>query len=80
MYKAASWDKARRVVVKMERPAGEFLFQFTFIVTTMTLQPKNVFHFYCQRGQMGNFIKGAENGFACDIMSSTDFESNAVKL
>jgi len=80
MYQAGSWDKARRVVVKMERPAGEFLFQFTFIVTNMTLQPKNVVRFYCQRGHMENFIKEAKNGFACDSMSSTDFESNAVKL
>ncbi|MTI85655.1 MAG: hypothetical protein FH756_17600 [Firmicutes bacterium] len=27
-----------------------------------------------------NFIKEAKNGFACHKMSSTDFESNAVKL
>lgn len=80
MYQASSWTQARRVVVKMERPAGELLFQFTFLVTNMTLQPKNVVHFYCQRGHMENFIKEAKNGFACDKMSSTDFESNAVKL
>jgi hypothetical protein len=46
----------------------------------MTLQPKNVIRFYCQRGHMENFIKEAKNGFACDKMSSTDFESNTVKL
>lgn len=80
MYQASSWTKARRVVVKMERPAGELLFQFTFIVTNMMLQPKNVVRFYCQRGHMENFIKEAKNGFACDKMSSTDFTSNAVKL
>jgi len=80
MYQAASWTKAHRVVVKMERPAGELLFQFTFIVTNMTLQPKNVVRFYCQRGHMENYIKEAKNGFACDKMSSTDFASNAVKL
>ncbi|WAH35288.1 IS1380 family transposase [Alicyclobacillus dauci] len=80
MYQASSWEHARRVVVKMERPAGELLFQFTFIVTNMTLQPKNVIRFYCQRGHMENFIKEAKNGFACDKMSSTAFESNAVKL
>lgn len=79
-YKANSWDRARRVVVKMERPAGELFFQFTFIVTNMELQPRNVIRFYCQRGHMENFIKEAKNGFACHKMSSTDFESNAVKL
>ncbi|WAH38849.1 IS1380 family transposase [Alicyclobacillus dauci] len=80
MYQASSWEHARRVVVKMERPAGELLFQFTFIVTNMTLQPKNIIRFYCQRGHMENFIKEAKNGFACDKMSSTDFEANVVKL
>lgn len=80
MYQASSWERSRRVVVKMERPAGELLFQFTFIVTNMTLQPKNVIRLYCQRGHMENFIKEAKSGFACDKMSSTDFESNAVKL
>lgn len=80
MYKADSWDQERRVVVKMERPAGELLFQFTFIVTNMTLQPRNVIRFYFQRGHMENFIKEAKNGFACHKMSSTDFESNVVKL
>jgi hypothetical protein len=80
MYQASSWDRARRVVVKMERPAGELLFQFTFIATNMELQPKNVVRFYFQRGHMENFIKEAKNGFSCDKMSSTDFESNVVKL
>jgi hypothetical protein len=51
-YKADTWSRARRVVVKMERLAGELLFQFTFIVTNMTLQPRNVIRFYFQRGHM----------------------------
>ncbi len=79
-YKASSWVHARRVVVKMERPAGELMFQFTFIVTNMTLQPRNVIRFYCQRGHMENFMKETKNGFACDKMISTNYESNAVKL
>ena len=80
MYQAASWKKDRRVVVKMERPAGELLFHFTFIVTNMALQPKNVLRFYFQRGHMENFIKEAKSGFACETMSSTSFETNVVKL
>lgn len=69
-----------RVVVKMEREVSELFFQFTFIVTNMELSPHNVIRFYCQRGYMENFIREAKNGFACDKMSSTDFETNAVKL
>lgn len=79
-YKANSWDCARRVVVKMERLAGELHFQFTYIVTNMAVRPKSVLRFYFQRGHMENFIKEAKNGLACDTMSSTDFETNAVKL
>jgi hypothetical protein len=80
LYQANSWDHARRVVVKMERSAGELVFQFTFIVTNMELSPRNIIRFYFQRGHMENFIKEAKNGFACNKMSSTDFESNVVKL
>lgn len=36
-YQANSWTRPRRVVVKMERPTDELLFQFTFIVTNMNL-------------------------------------------
>ncbi len=79
-YKAKSWDCSRRVVVKMERLAGELHFQFTYIVTNMTVRPKSALRFYFQRGHMENFIKEAKNGLACDTMSSTDFETNAVKL
>lgn len=80
MYQASSWNRARRVVVKMERPAEELVFHFTFIVTTLALNPKNVVRLYFQRGHMENFIKEAKNGFACSHMSSTSFEANAVKL
>jgi hypothetical protein len=79
-YKANSWSCKRRVIVKMERPAGELIFQFTFIATNMSLQPRNVIRFYFQRGHMENFIKEAKNGFVCHKMSSTSFETNAVKL
>lgn len=44
------------------------------------VQPRNVIRFYFQHGHMENFIKEAKNGFACDKMSSTDFEANTVKL
>ncbi|WP_281180422.1 IS1380 family transposase [Paenibacillus tianmuensis] len=79
-YQADSWSHARRVVVKMECPAGELHFQFTFIATNMTVSPKYVVRFYFQRGHMENFIKEAKNGFACNKMSSTDFETNVMKL
>lgn len=79
-YQAKSWDKPRRVVVKMEKPAGELLFNFTYIITNLELTPEDIVRIYCNRGHMENFIKEAKNGFACHKMSSTRFEANEIKL
>ncbi len=79
-YQAASWDKPRRVVVKIEKPANQIVFNHTFIVTNTDFAPINAVKFYCNRGTMENFIKEGKNGFAFDTMSSTDFLANANKL
>ncbi|MBA3924077.1 MAG: IS1380 family transposase [Nostocaceae cyanobacterium] len=79
-YQAKAWNCERRVVVKMEKPAGELLFNFTYMVTTLALSPEDILRIYCNRGKMENFIKEAKNGFACQKMSSTHFQANEVKL
>lgn len=79
-YQAGSWNKPRRVVVKIEKPAGEITFKHTFIVTNMDLSPKSIVKFYSNRGTMENFIKEGKNGFAFDKMSSTEFLTNANKF
>lgn len=80
-YKAGSWDKERRVIVKIEKPKGQLTFKYTFIVTNIKeWNSEKIFKFYCQRGTMENFIKEAKHGFAIDKMSSTDFWTNANKL
>ena len=79
-YRANSWNRARRVIVKMDRAADELLFRFTFIVTTMRLAPKNIAKIYFNRGTMENFIKEGKLGFAFGQMTSTEFERNACKL
>ncbi len=35
-YRAASWDRPRRVIVKVERHLGELFPRVGFIVTTLT--------------------------------------------
>ena len=70
-YKAKSWDCARCVVVKMERLAGDLHFQFTYIVTNMTVRPKSVHRFYFQRRHMENFIKEEKNRLARDTDNQT---------
>lgn len=79
-YQAKSWTRKRRVIVKMERPADELLFRFTFIVTTLSLSPENIAKIYFNRGTMENFIKEGKLGFAFGQMTSTEFERNACKL
>lgn len=80
MYKAKEWNKARRVVVKIEKPEGRFDFNYTFIVTNSNWPAFAVVQFYCKRGSMENYIKEGKNGFAFGKMSSTDYWSNANKL
>lgn len=79
-YKAKNWNTSRRVVVKLERPEGELLFHYSFIVTNLSYRPKNIVKFYQNRGTMENFIKEGKNGFAFDQLSSPDFYTNATKL
>ncbi len=79
-YKASSWKKNRRVVVKIEKPEGQLCHNYTFVVTNMTLPAKDVIKFYSNRGTMENFIKEGKNGFSFGKMSSRNFLANANKL
>jgi len=79
-YKAAKWDKERRVIVKIEKPEGQMCYNYTFVVTNMISTPKSIIMFYSNRGTMDNFIKESKNGFAFDSLSSTDYIANANKL
>ena len=56
------------------------MFNFTFIITNLELDPEDIIRIYRNRGHMENFIKEAKNGFACEKMSSTNFAANEVKL
>ena len=45
-YRAGSWDRARRVVAKVEWYRGELFPRVGFIVTNMTAGPEGVVRFY----------------------------------
>ena len=80
-YKAVSWNKERKVIVKIEKPIGELTYNYTFIVTNIkSWSVSEIVHFYCQRGSMENFIKEGKNGFAFGKMSSSNYWTNANKL
>jgi hypothetical protein len=80
-YKAGSWNKKRKVIVKIEKPKGQLTYNYTFIVTNIKdWSAREIVSFYCQRGTMENFIKEGKNGFAFGKMSSTEYWANANKL
>lgn len=80
MYQAGSWDYPRRVVCKVEKPAGQLVHMFTFIVTNMDSSPEDLIRFYCKRGTMENFIKESKKGFDFVAVSSSSKVVNANRL
>ena len=80
MYQASTWSHRRRVVFKIEKPYGQFVHMYTFVVTTMEMSPDKVIQFYCGRGKMENFIKEAKSGFDFSSVSSHSRIVNANRL
>ena len=56
-YRAQSWDRARRVVARVEWHQGELFPRVGFIVTNMTAGPEGVVRFYNGRGTAEQWIK-----------------------
>ena len=79
-YQAGSWSHPRRVVFKVEKPYGQMVHMYTFIVTTMESAPYQVIRFYCGRGNMENYIKEGKKGFDFSSVSSHSRTVNANRL
>lgn len=79
-YQAGSWSHSRRVVFKIEKPANQMVFMYTFVVTTMDSDPYQIIQFYCGRGKMENFIKEGKEGFDFSAVSSKTKNVNANRL
>ena len=80
LYQAGSWNHPRRVVFKIEKPYGQMVHLYTFIVTTLEMEPYQVIQFYCGRGKMENFIKECKSGFDFASVSSSSKLVNANRL
>jgi len=82
LYQATSWSTPRRVIIKSERPAGELLFNHSFIVTNLgdAFSPKEIVLSYQKRGTMENYIQEAKHGLFFDQMNSTSFHMNEAKM
>ena len=56
-YPAASWDRPRRVIAKVEWHRGELFPRVGFIVTHLSAQASGLVHFYNGRGTAEQRIK-----------------------
>ena len=80
MYKARSWPRAWRVLMKAEVMAlGE---NTRFIVTSLPGLDAGVLYedIYCARGQAENYIKHLKDDLAADRTSCTSFLANCMRL
>ena len=78
-YRAKSWDRPRRVILKAEHNAGGP--NPRFIVTNVPGDPQELYDgVYCQRGEMENRIKEQQLGLFADRTSCHRFVANAFRL
>ncbi len=80
LYQAASWDRPRRVVSKVEWHEGELFPRVGFIVTNMSAKPEGVVHFYNGRGTAEQWIKEGKYALNWTRLSCKRFVSNQVRL
>lgn len=80
MYRADSWDKARRVVAKVEWHQGELFPRVGFIVTNLGGGAAGVVWFYNGRGTAEQWIKEGKNAVKWTRLSCHDFVDNQVRL
>ena len=80
LYQAQSWDRARRVVAKVEWHKGELFPCVGFIVTNLGRPAKRVVRFYNQRGTAEQRIKEGKNAVKWTRLSCHDFVDNQVRL
>ena len=78
-YQAASWDRPRRVVAKVEWHQGELYPRVGFIVTNLSAQPPGVVHFYNGRGTTER-IKEGKYALNWTRLSCQRFVPNQVRL
>ena len=79
-YQAASWDKERRVIAKIEWHPGELFPRVGFIVTNLPMEPDWVVRFYNQRGTAEQNIKEGKYAFRWTRLSCRKFRDNEVRL
>ena len=79
-YQAASWDKPRRAVAKVEWHPGELFPRVGFIVTNLPMAPDWIVRFYNQRGTAEQHIKEGKYAFRWTRLSCKRLRDNEVRL
>ena len=79
-YQAASWDKARRVIARVEWHPGELFPRVGLVVTNLPMAPEDVIRFYNQRGTAGQHIKQGKHAINWTRLSRKRLCDNQVRL
>src|SRR5262249_60286032 len=79
-YQAASWDRPRRVIAKIEHHLGELFPRVGFIVTTLTGTNRAVVRFYNQRGAAEQWVKEGKAATHLTRLSCHRFLANQARL
>jgi len=79
-YQAASWDKSRRVISKVEWRPGELFPRVGFVVTNLPMEPDWVIRFYNRRGTAEQHIKEGKYAINWTRLSCKRFRDNEVRL
>ena len=79
-YQAASWNRPRRVIAKVEWHRGELFPRVGFIVTNRSARAQGVVHFYNGRGRAEQWIKEGKYALNWTRLSCQHFVSNQVRL
>jgi hypothetical protein len=79
-YRAASWDRPRRVIAKIEHHLGELFPREGFIATTQTGTNRAVVGFYNQHGTAEQWIKEDKAATHWTRLSCHRFRANEVRL
>jgi hypothetical protein len=79
-YRAASWDRPRRVIAKVEHHLGALVPRVGFIVTTLTGTNRAVVRFYNQRGTAEQWIKEGKEATHWTRLSCHRFRASEVRL
>jgi hypothetical protein len=79
-HQAASWECARRGVVRVARHVGELFPRVGFVVTNLKWHSKKVVHFYNRRGTEEQWIKEGKNAVKWTKPSCRRFKGNAARM